>query len=58
MKKVIALILAIAMILTLAISVTAEEGPAVKYQLVGTYREDGEYAARMNTAFLVELYLL
>ena len=56
MKKVIALILAIAMILTLAISVTAEEGPAVKYQLVGTYREDGEYAARMNTAFLVELY--
>lgn len=56
MKKVIALILAIAMLLTLAVSALAEEAPAVKWQLVGSYREDGEYAARMNNAFLVELY--
>lgn len=56
MKKVVALILALAMILTLAVSALAEEGPAVKYQLVGTYREDGEYAARMNAALLVEMY--
>ena len=55
MKKSISLILAIAMILTLAVSALAE-GPAVKWQLYGSYREDGEYAARMNNAFLVELY--
>ena len=57
MKKITAIILTIALILTLAVSALAEaEAPAVKYQLVGTYREDGDYAARLNTVFLVEMY--
>ena len=56
MKKVIALILAIAMILTLAVSALAEEGPAVKWQLVGVHAEEGEGTAYVNGAFLVNMY--
>ena len=56
MKKVIALILAIAMILTLSVSVLAEEGSAVKWQLVGVHTEEGEGANYTNGAFLVNLY--
>ncbi len=56
MKKVIALILAIAMILTLSVSVLAEEGPALKWQLVGVHTEEGEGANYTNGAFLVNLF--
>ena len=55
MKKLTALILAIAMILTLAASAVAEE-PAVKWQLVGVHTEEGEGANYTNGAFLVNLY--
>ena len=56
MKKIIALILAIAMILTLSVSALAEEGPAVKWQLVGVHAEEGEGTAYVNGAFLVNMY--
>ena len=56
MKKVIALILAIAMILTLAVSALADEAPAVKWQLVGVHAEDGEGTEWVNAAFLVNMY--
>ena len=56
MKKIIALILAIAMILTLSVSTLAEEGPAVKWQLVGVHAEEGEGTAYVNGAFLVNMY--
>ena len=55
MKKVIALILAIAMILTLAVSALAD-APAIKWQLVGIHTEEGEGANYTNGAFLVNLY--
>jgi len=55
MKKVFALILAVAMILTLCLSALAE-APAVKWQLVGVHTEEGEGANYTNGAFLVELF--
>ena len=56
MKKIIALVLAVTMILTLAVSAQAEEGPAVKWQLVGVHAEEGEGANWVNCAFLVNMF--
>ncbi len=55
MKKIIALILALATILTLTAAI-AEEGPAVKWQLVGVHAEEGEGAEWVNCAFLVDMF--
>lgn len=57
MKKVIALVLAIAMLLSLTASILAEEEtPAIKWQLVGIHTEEGEGSNYTNGAFLVNLY--
>ena len=56
MKKIISLILSVALILTLAVSAVAEEGSAVKWQLVGVHTEDGEGTAYVNGAFLVNMF--
>lgn len=55
MKKIIALILALATILTLTAAI-AEEGPAVKWQLVGVHAEEGEGTEWVNCAFLVDMF--
>ena len=55
MKKIVSLILAVAMILTLSLSALAE-APAVKWQLVGVHTEEGEGANYTNGAFLVEFF--
>jgi hypothetical protein len=56
MKKIIAMVLALVLLLSLAVSALAEEAPAIKWQLVGVHLEDGEGAAYVNGAFLVNLF--
>ena len=55
MKKLIALVLSLVMILTLSLSALAE-APAVKWQVSGAFRAEGEGAEHLNAAFLVNLY--
>lgn len=54
-RNMIALVLALALLLTVAFSAAADEAAPVSIQLVGAYVEEGEGASRVTAAFKMNL---